>query len=209
MLMVDMLDRSGLRLLRVRNPWSKGGIPKSSFSMDELRVSLPSDEDKDLLIGNTSIGTFWVDYATLFQTFKTLYLNWNPAVFQYYSQKHFSFTPSGSDFDVGTNGQYTISVEGTGDAWILIERHYLGKSEGWGGYIGLAMFPGNERVYSYSRPIHRVIPVHVLINNRPNMSMQIIHYLKFLGYLRIRRAQFLSLRMIGILLCPNRLDSSL
>jgi calpain-7 len=138
---IDMRDDSERRLL-IRNPWSRGGIPKSSLST--------SNED--------GLGTFWVDYPTFAQTFKTLYLNWNPALFQYVRRKHFSFTPNGSDYDVGANGQYTISVEGTGEVWILVERHHLGKSEGWEGYIGLAVFPGNERVYTYTRPSYRVPP---------------------------------------------------
>lgn len=155
----DMLDNNR-RLLQIRNPWSRGGIPKSAFSTSDLWDALPSptpneavDEDK---LSGLSVGTFWVDYTVLSQSFKTLYLNWNPALFQYCQRRHLSFAPSGSDFDVGGNGQFSISVGGTGDVWILVERHYLGKSEGWEGYIGLAVFPGNERIYSYTRATYRV-----------------------------------------------------
>ena len=152
---LDIVDRDGRRLIQVRNPWSKGGILKSSFSTVELRDAL-SDDQNQKFGPDVSRGTFWIEYAMLSQTFKTLFLNWNPGIFQYCRRKHFSFTPNGSDFDIAANGQYTISVQGTGDVWILLERHYLGKSEGWEGYIGLAIFPGNERIYSYSRPRHRV-----------------------------------------------------
>jgi hypothetical protein len=122
--------------------------------MDDLQAALPPETKQ--FSNDPSSGTFWVEYSSLSYTFKTLYLNWNPALFQYYTRKHFSFTPNGSDFDIGTNGQYTISVEGTGEVWILLERHYLGKSEGWEGYLGLAVYQGNERVYSYARPSYRV-----------------------------------------------------
>lgn len=74
-------------------------------------------------------------------------------------RKHFTFTPNGTDYDVGINGQYTISLEGTSDVWVLVERHYLGKLEAWNGYLGLAVFSGNERVYSYTRPTYRVRPI--------------------------------------------------
>jgi hypothetical protein len=159
--MLDIVDRHGRRLLQVRNPWSRGGVPQSSFTTNDMLEALPSQSSREttateLAPADPSLGTFWVDYAMLSQSFRTLYLNWNPAIFQYSTRKHISFTPSGSDFDVGGNGQYTISVEGTGEVWILVERHCLGKTEGWEGYIGLAVFPGNERVYSYTRPTYRV-----------------------------------------------------
>lgn len=157
LLTVDIVDRGRRRLLQVRNPWSKGGVPRSSFTTSDLLDALPEgNAETDLAPADPELGTFWVDYGTLSQSFRTLYLNWNPAIFPYSTRKHISFTPSGSDFDVGGNGQYTLSIEGTGEVWILLERHCLGKSEGWEGYIGLAVFPGNERVYSYTRPLYRV-----------------------------------------------------
>ena len=176
-----MIDRRRRRLLQVRNPWSRRGIPKSTFSTTELRDSL-EEADLETITDDSSVGTFWVEYATLSQTFKTLYLNWNPSLFQHSRQKHFSFTPTGSDFDIGLNGQYTFSVQGTGDVWILIERHYLGKSEGWEGYIGLAVFPGNERSYSYTRATYRVPHYSYRVDNRRNMLMQITRYSKFQDY---------------------------
>ena len=152
---VDILDRpGGRRVLQVRNPWSKGGIPHTAFSLGELHDSI-SEVSTDLH-DDPSKGTFWIDYTTLTQLFKTLYLNWNPQLFSHVRRKHFQFTPTGSDFDIGLNGQYTLTTDGSGEIWILLERHYLGKSEGWEGYIGLAIFPGNERIYSYSRPLFRV-----------------------------------------------------
>ena len=146
-------------LIQLRNPWSKGGVPKSSLS------TVPSDHS-----------TFWLDFPSLCQTFKTLYLNWNPAIFQYSSRKHFSFTPNGSDFDIGSNAQYAISVHGTGDTWILLQKHYLGKSEGWEGYIGISVFPGNERIYTYTRPTYRVTSHSFISNCRRNMWKRNIPY---------------------------------
>jgi hypothetical protein len=152
-----MVDHSSRRLLQIKNPWSRGGIPGSSFSTTELKSTLQSiDESSPDLPCDPSLGTFWTEYSTLSRTFKTLYLNWSPARFESVRHKHFSFIPNGSDFDISSNGQYTISVEGTGDVWIVVERHYLGKSEAWNGYVGLAVFPGDKRVYSYTRPIYRV-----------------------------------------------------
>ena len=126
--------------VQLRNPWSQGGIP--------------SEATRDA-------GTFWLDFRPLCQRFKTLYLNWNPAVFQYSSTKHFSFTLNGSDFDIGSNAQ--ISLKGSGDAWILLQRHYLGKAEGWEGYIGISVFPGTERIYTYSRPAYRVFSMKAML----------------------------------------------
>jgi calpain-7 len=158
-LIADIIDKKGHRLLKIRNPWSRGGVPKSSFDFSAFWKDLPGTSMDGYTPGDPSLGTFWLDYNTLCQHFKTLYLNWNPALFPHRAQKHFSFTPTGSDYDVGTNGQYTISVQGTSDVWVLVERHYLGKSEGWNGYLGLAVFQGNERIYSYTRPAYRVLPM--------------------------------------------------
>src|SRR5579859_1506811 len=134
----EIRDDPGRRFLQVRNPWSKGGTPKSSFSTSDLLSALHPTTDSDPSIpDDSSRGLFWIDYAALTRSFKTLYLNWNPALFQYCSRKHFTFTPNGSDFDIATNGQFTITVDGTGEVWIMVERHYLGKSEGWEGYIGI------------------------------------------------------------------------
>lgn len=182
----DMIDRlspssqhqQSRRLIKIRNPWSRGGVPRNSFSTAELRDALPDLANNDHTTGNTGsrdrgemlspgdplLGTFWIDYPTLTQSFKTLYLNWNPSLFPHIAQKHFSFTPNGSDFDVAGNGQFMFSTDGTGEVWVLIERHCLGKLEGWEGYIGLAVFKGEERVYSYSRAIYRVSSLHISVS---------------------------------------------
>jgi len=186
---VDIIDRpGGRRLLQVRNPWSKGGIPHTAFSLGELHDAISGTPE---LHDDPSNGTFWIDYTILTQLFKTLYLNWNPHLFPHVRRKHFQFTPTGSDFDVGLNGQYTLTTDGTGEVWILLERHYLGKPEGWEGYIGLAVFPGNERIYSYSRPLFRVLSLNWSFTDgrRRNMSMEIIRYLRYNRYKRIRRIQ--------------------
>jgi len=213
--MVDILDRrGGRRVLQVRNPWSKGGIPHTAFSLGGLHDAI-SDTPTDLH-DDPSKGTFWIDYTTLTRLFKTLYLNWNPRLFTHVKRKHFQFTPTGSDFDVGVNGQYTLTVNGTAETWILLERHYLGKSEGWEGYIGLAVFPGNERIYSYSRPLFRVpspalwtLDMTFLLTCRRNTWMGIIRYSNFRISKRIPHTQSSSSPMTRILHPRNPNDSSL
>jgi hypothetical protein len=150
---VDIKMHDNHRLLQIRNPWSKRGIPKQTFHSQNFGDDLTH-------------GTFWLEYHAISQTFKTLYLNWNPRLFGFVAQRHLSFAPVGSDIDVGGNGQFVLSVEGCGVVWVVLERHYLGGSEGWEGYIGLALFPGDERIYSYSRPIYRV-PTPLLPSSRP------------------------------------------
>jgi len=162
------------RFVKIRNPWSKGGVPRAEVWGQRVWDALPEisgSDERSAVVDNTtsdtisdtffpgdpSLGTFWLDYPTLAHSFKTLYLNWNPSLFPYKAQKHFSFTPNGSDFDVAGNGQFTVQVEGTGEVWGLIERHWLGKGEGWEGYVGLAVFRGEGRVYCYTRAVYRVL----------------------------------------------------
>jgi len=152
---IDIRMQETHRLLQIRNPWSKRGIPKQTFHAES-----PFEDD-------LTHGTFWLEYHTLGQSFKTLYLNWNPRLFGFAAQRHFQFTPAGGDFDVGGNGQFVVTVEESGVVWLLVERHYLGSSEGWEGYIGLALFCGEERIYSYTRPVTRVPPSTLFHRNHP------------------------------------------
>ena len=155
----DLIERPSGRFLKVKNPWSQVSTFHSTFSMDELRDALDdgkgSDDD---LISEPSAGIFWTNYVALARMFKTMYLNWNPTRFRFSCQKHFSFTPNGSAFDISSNAQFTVSVVATETIWFVARRHYLGKTEAWEGYIGLAVFSGINRMYTYSRPTYRVRP---------------------------------------------------
>jgi calpain-7 len=140
----DIRTHATHRLCQICNPWSKRGIPKSTYTENEVFGD------------DVARGTFWLEFHVLRQNFRTLYLNWNPQLFGFVAQRHLAFVPGGSDVDVGLNGQVVLAVEGAGVVWVLVERHYLGVEEGWEGFIGLALFPGAERIYSYTRPINRV-----------------------------------------------------
>jgi calpain-7 len=148
----DIRSHGTTRLLQVRNPWSKRGIPKRTF-----RPAEGEDFEEEGVVGDdVEKGTFWLEYHALRQSFRTLYLNWNPRLFGFVAQRHLSFVPGRGGSDVGGMGQIVLQMEGEGVVWVLVERHYLGVEEGWEGYIGLALFQGNERIYSYTRPINRV-----------------------------------------------------
>jgi len=151
----DIRVHNNHRLFQIRNPWSKRGIPKRTFNT-------PNSDPEEAFTDDVGKGTFWVEYHVLRQSFRTLYLNWNPRLFGFVAQQHVAFVPGQSDVDVGGNGQVVVAVEGEGVVWVVVERHYLGCQEGWEGYIGLALFQGSERVYSYTRPINRVPPKHLL-----------------------------------------------
>jgi hypothetical protein len=154
----DMVEISGRRLLKLRNPWSRGGIPHSSLTHDKLAAlsSTASPSLPSLYSSDNSYGTFWIDLEEFLQSFKTLYLNWNPCFFRHSAKRHFTFASSGSAVDLSPNPQFLIKSDMGGEVWIFLERHILQKKEE-AVYIGLSVYEGTDTIYSYSKPLERVI----------------------------------------------------
>ncbi|KAI9741018.1 MAG: cysteine protease [Cirrosporium novae-zelandiae] len=146
----------------IKNPWANatrqnGGRTQNNkrfntFTKD-LEESLPSDEPR-------ISGTFWVTSFEIFQHFEYLYLNWNPKLFSYCENVHFTWDLTDimvvrSSFN--DNPQYAISSTTGGTVWLLLNRHFKtneGRSSPFGGHP--SQETGFISLYAFQRHGQRV-----------------------------------------------------
>ncbi|KJK62111.1 Calpain large subunit domain III [Aspergillus parasiticus SU-1] len=118
---LDMKESKGRRQLLVKNPWAgadtaPGDIGSLSASQD-LPHNPPSFEP----------GTFWMDCEKLLQHFENLYLNWNPGIFKYREDVHFTWDLNNGRGVAGcfvNNPQFAVSTENGGIVWLLLGKHF-------------------------------------------------------------------------------------
>lgn len=124
---IDLKEENGRRLLLIKNPWSersswKGGKPSGK----ELHAG-PDTSALALQSESLPPGTFWTELDEVLQNFETIYLNWNPGLFAYREDVHFSWDltadrgPSGS---FCRNPQYVVRSTEGGTVWLLLSRHF-------------------------------------------------------------------------------------
>ncbi|KUJ12683.1 cysteine proteinase [Mollisia scopiformis] len=171
---LDMKEVGKQRMMLVKNPWCDGMIWKGSqVKVDsagdewskELRDALPTSNPP-------SPGTFWMSFEDVVQHFESLYLNWNPGLFLYRQDHHFSWTipviKSPGTFT--HNPQYSLRSARQGIVWVLLSRHFATKEHDIAkerpntasaasntlGFISLYVFEANgRRVYLSDNALHR------------------------------------------------------
>ena len=133
---VDMHEIGGRRLFLIKNPWLEGTTWKGRLAGNDLYeetesgtdVTLASDTEDTLSISNSRMpGTFWMDLNNVFQSFESIYLNWNPGLFSYRQDIHFTWDLSVSRSSAGCfwqNPQYAVKSSIGGTAWILLGKHF-------------------------------------------------------------------------------------
>ncbi|KAH7360555.1 hypothetical protein BKA65DRAFT_188191 [Rhexocercosporidium sp. MPI-PUGE-AT-0058] len=132
---LDMKEVDSQRLILIKNPWCDGMVWKGShFSLtnnpdqtrtSELKDALPSEETPP------SPGTFWMSFEEVSQHFESLYLNWNPGLFKYRQDHHFTWTVPTiqSPGSFIHNPQYAVSASSSTPVWILLSRHFATGEE--------------------------------------------------------------------------------
>jgi calpain-7 len=174
---LDMKEIGSQRLLLVKNPWCDGMVWKKSLYIpeepeeykeawtQELRSTLPDNPA-------TTQGTFWMSFEDVVQHFESLYLNWNPGLFRYRQDHHFSWTipPIRNPGSFTHNPQYAIRSHKKGTVWILLSRHFAtgeqsiikNKSRALSiassalGFISIYIFEASgRRVYLSDDALHR------------------------------------------------------
>lgn len=152
---LDMKEIGGRRQFLLKNPWA-GAAPKllqSSGTQDNNAPSL-------------SPGVFWMDCEQVLQNFENLYLNWNPGLFKYREDIHFTWDLSQGRTLAGCfvrNPQFSIHSETGGTVWLLLGKHfktdhhhYLKNQGGDLGFISLYIFEANgKRVSLSDGALHR------------------------------------------------------
>jgi calpain-7 len=128
---LDMKESNGQQLMLVKNPWCDGTVWKgatSTTALNERSADIWTDEDGGHPIENPGIspGTFWITINEILLNFESLYLNWNPGLFRFRQDHHFSWTirNSVSPACFTHNPQYSISSVKGGPVWVLLSRHF-------------------------------------------------------------------------------------
>ncbi|KAJ5601113.1 hypothetical protein N7510_010647 [Penicillium lagena] len=112
---LDMKEVHGRRQFLLKNPWA-GEEPEQTQSGSRQNELSP-----------LSPGIFWMDCEQLLQNFENLYLNWNPGLFKYREDVHFTWDLSQGRGIAGCfikNPQFSIHSESGGTVWLLLGKHF-------------------------------------------------------------------------------------
>ncbi|KAK3938509.1 calpain-like protease [Diplogelasinospora grovesii] len=114
------IDDSGNRLFLVKNPWCDSLVWTGVGSAATLNAHT---------VGSTSdhmTNTFWMPFEDVLRHFDSLYVNWNPALFTYRQDHHFSWDmPDKTEELVFThNPQYSVHSPSGKPIWVLLSRHW-------------------------------------------------------------------------------------
>ncbi|KAL8913996.1 MAG: hypothetical protein Q9171_001247 [Xanthocarpia ochracea] len=124
-------------MLLVKNPWSESGgriaytgggevHNASDRTRQDTIFGITLSTDIDGKLQDIEPGTFWMNIHDVFQHFESLYLNWNPGLFSYKEDIHFSWDlirRNGQWASLGNNPQYQIYSEAGGTVWLVLSRH--------------------------------------------------------------------------------------
>ncbi|EPE36102.1 Cysteine proteinase [Glarea lozoyensis ATCC 20868] len=127
---LDMKEVGHQRLLLIKNPWCDGMVwkgklllPDEGESSDDWTQGLAAALPKQT---NTAPGTFWMSLEDVAQHFESLYLNWNPGLFKFRQDHHFSWKIPlvGNPGSFMHNPQYSFTSQKGGTVWVLLSRHF-------------------------------------------------------------------------------------
>ncbi|EAW08383.1 calpain-like protease PalBory [Aspergillus clavatus NRRL 1] len=116
---LDMKEIRGRRQMLVKNPWAGADIATGERHWEPRNIP----EDRSAL----SPGTFWMDCENVLQNFENLYLNWNPTLFKFREDIHFTWDLASGKGVPGCfvkNPQFAVSTETGGTVWLLLSKHF-------------------------------------------------------------------------------------
>ena len=137
---LDMKETDNEKLFLVKNPWVegkdwRGSQPATLPTMDATSTGSASRSTggDSVSLGNSSQsekfspGTYWIGLDNVVQHFESLYLNWNPGLFSYRQDIHFSWDV-GAQHDQGgciiDHPQFAFNCQDGGIVWFLLCRHF-------------------------------------------------------------------------------------
>lgn len=169
---LELKEQGSQQLLLVKNPWSEGTAWKGHLCYDNNNQypkgtqNMIDQTRKHAQAQPLSSGTFWMGLNDVFQSFESMYLNWNPALFSCKESFHFVWDiteKSALEGSCASNPQFSLNSAGPGTVWILLSRHFASRDGGLEpnqqsqmslndaelGFISLSLFSENgKRVLS-------------------------------------------------------------
>ncbi|KAF7585807.1 cysteine protease [Aspergillus hancockii] len=118
---LDMKESKGRRQLLVKNPWAGADTTPGEIGSISGHGELPYNPP------SFAPGTFWMDCEKLLQHFENLYLNWNPEIFRYREDVHFTWDLANGGGVTGcfvNNPQFAVATEKGGIVWLLLGKHF-------------------------------------------------------------------------------------
>lgn len=154
---LDMKESKGRRQVLVKNPWAGADTGYEDMNTSFKQADLQHDTS------SLSPGCFWMDCEKSLQNFENLYLNWNPELFKYREDVHFTWDLSNGRGIAGSfmkNPQFAISTETGGTVWLLLGKHFKTKDSmlqsGEAGFISIYVFKADgKRVCLSDGAAHR------------------------------------------------------
>ena len=139
---INMKELKGQQLFLVKNPWSEGTVWKGHICPSNA-VTENAKGFQDLCMTDIPItgtvdgeplapGTFWMSLNDIFQSFESLYLNWNPGLFSHREDIHFKWNTAGCSSPEGSlvaNPQYKVRSSVDGTVWVLLSRHFTSRAD--------------------------------------------------------------------------------
>ena len=116
---LDMKETQGRRQFLLKNPWA-GAEPELMYG--ELKTANLSNSSSAL-----APGVFWMDCEQVQQNFENLYLNWNPGMFKYREDIHFTWDLYHGRVATGCfikKPQFAVHSEAGGTVWVLLGNHF-------------------------------------------------------------------------------------
>ena len=163
---ISLQENQGQPVFLVKNPWSNGQVWKGQIGRSndpELisdsfeRLHLVNDVSTESSADQLLPGTFWMPLHDIFQSFESIYLNWNPSLFSYRQDVHFKWDLKENDSApgfLGLNPQFTISSHKNGLLWLILNRHFENQEppeqrpQGQEGFVSLyAFLNGGRKVF--------------------------------------------------------------
>lgn len=165
---LDLYDDGKHQLIQLKNPWREGrswtGRISGLEDFDEVDLNgVALDRWKRLkALCDESLpsGTFWIPWNDVQQHFESIYCNWNPGMFNYREDIHFSWdlrTKRGATGSFAHNPQFSVKASGPGEIWLLLSRHFQDASSSTSGdeenisIDNVGLMQGHINLYLYDQ----------------------------------------------------------
>jgi hypothetical protein len=121
---LDLKLENSQAFVLIKNPWREPTVWQK-----DTDTSLNSVSNTPASRGDLNAGAFWIPYEEVFKYFHWAYLNWNPGLFKYREDIHFSWDVRRKSMTNCTlkTPQFAVRSNKKGESslvWLLLARHF-------------------------------------------------------------------------------------